>query len=95
MGACFCNGVGVKRVSGSSAPDLLYCLDGERDEWADRQDGIGPKDVQIALTFLNGERVDLQMHSDRRIWDLMERIWEIQQQIPSTCQKIIFGHKRC
>ena len=67
MGACFCNGVGVKRVSGLSAPALLYCLDVERDEWADRQDGIRPKDVQIALTFVNGERVDLQMHLDRRI----------------------------
>ena len=62
MGACFCNGVGVKRVSGLSAPDLLYCLDGERDEWADRQDGMRPKGVQIALTCLTGERVDLQMH---------------------------------
>ena len=85
MGACFCNGVGVKRVSGLSAPVLLYCLVVERDEWADRQDGIRPKDVQIALTFLNGERVDLQMHSDRRIWDLMQWIWEIQQKNPPTC----------
>ena len=95
MGACVSNEVGVKRFSGLSAPSVLYCLDVERDEWADRQDGMRPKGVQIALTFLTGERVDLQMHSDRRIWDLMERIWEIQQQIPSTCQKVIFGHKRC